>query len=187
MTIGSITLDREKPSSRPALGLSWPPALSQPRCPVGLLSVGSSLGPGPDRRSISRSDGEEASWVCRGLQNDAERQRPRGAGRPALGRDPVRMLNRQRRRCVGGRRGRVAEFHPATMHGRYFGVQVKRSKFDPSDVSKMGNIKIGEVPNHEVFHLESDRKALAQHACVVAGARSLRRYATCSTGPCSVA
>lgn len=63
-----------------------------------------------------------------------------------------------------------------TQHVLYFGIQVKKGKLDASGNSKGSNANIAEIHNqalmmlgHEIFDPEASRKALVDHAFIVAG------------------
>jgi hypothetical protein len=63
-----------------------------------------------------------------------------------------------------------------TQHPLYFGIQVKKGKLDSSGVTRGTNTNIAEIYNqammmlaHEVFDPEANRKALVDHAFIVAG------------------
>lgn len=63
-----------------------------------------------------------------------------------------------------------------TQHVLYFGIQVKKGKLDASGVSKRSNVNISEIYNqvlmmlgHEIFDTETNKKALVDHAFIVAG------------------
>lgn len=63
-----------------------------------------------------------------------------------------------------------------TQHVLYFGIQAKRDKLDSSGVTKAGNANVAEILNqalmmlgHEIFDPEIGRKALVDHAFIVAG------------------
>lgn len=63
-----------------------------------------------------------------------------------------------------------------TQHILYFGIQAKKGKLDSSGVSHGSNSNIAEIYNqvlmmlgHEIFDPESSKKALVDHAFIVAG------------------
>jgi hypothetical protein len=63
-----------------------------------------------------------------------------------------------------------------TQHVLYFGVQAKRGKLDASAASRGGNSNIAEILSqitmmlgHEIFDPETSKKALVDHAFIVAG------------------
>jgi hypothetical protein len=63
-----------------------------------------------------------------------------------------------------------------TQHVLYFGLQAKKGKLDASGTSKASNSNIAEIHNqvlmmlgHEIFDPETSRKALVDHAFIVAG------------------
>lgn len=63
-----------------------------------------------------------------------------------------------------------------TQHILYFGIQVKKGKLDASGNSKGANSNIAEIHNqalmmlgHEIFDPEISKKALVDHAFIVAG------------------
>ncbi len=63
-----------------------------------------------------------------------------------------------------------------TPHVLYFGIQVKKGKLDASGNSRGSNSNIAEIYNqvlmmlgHEIFDPETSRKALIDHAFIVAG------------------
>lgn len=63
-----------------------------------------------------------------------------------------------------------------TQHRLYFGVQAKRGKIDSSGVTRAGNANVAELLNqaqmmlaHEIFDPEDNRRALVDHAFIVAG------------------
>jgi hypothetical protein len=63
-----------------------------------------------------------------------------------------------------------------TQHVLYFGVQAKKGKLDSAGLSKSANQNIAEVHNqalmmlgHEIFDPETSKKALVDHAFIVAG------------------
>lgn len=63
-----------------------------------------------------------------------------------------------------------------TQHILYFGIQVKKGKLDTSGVSKATNANVSEIHNqalmmlgHEIFDPEINKKALVDHAFIVAG------------------
>ena len=63
-----------------------------------------------------------------------------------------------------------------TQHVLYFGIQVKKGKLDASGNSKGTNSNIAEIHNqalmmlgHEIFDPETSKKALVDHAFIVAG------------------
>lgn len=63
-----------------------------------------------------------------------------------------------------------------TQHVLYFGIQVKKGKLDASGMSKSSNSNIGEILNqvtmmlgHEIFDPEIGKKALVDHAFIIAG------------------
>lgn len=63
-----------------------------------------------------------------------------------------------------------------TQHVLYFGIQVKKGKLDASGVTKATNANMAEVYNqalmmlgHEIFDPETSKKALVDHAFIVAG------------------
>ena len=63
-----------------------------------------------------------------------------------------------------------------TQHVLYFGIQVKKGKLDAAGQSRRSNSNIAEVHNqalmmlgHEIFDPETSKKALVDHAFIVAG------------------
>ncbi|MDX1887843.1 hypothetical protein [Mycolicibacterium sp. 120270] len=63
-----------------------------------------------------------------------------------------------------------------TQHLLYFGIQAKKDKLDASGVTKAGNANMAEIYNqalmmlaHEIFDPETNRRALVDHAFIVAG------------------
>ena len=63
-----------------------------------------------------------------------------------------------------------------TQHVLYFGIQVKKGKLDTSGVSKATNANVSEIHNqalmmlgHEIFDPEINKRALVDHAFIVAG------------------
>ena len=63
-----------------------------------------------------------------------------------------------------------------TQHVLYFGIQVKKGKLDASGNSRGSNSNIAEIYNqllmmlgHEIFDPETSKKALVDHAFIVAG------------------
>ncbi len=63
-----------------------------------------------------------------------------------------------------------------TQHVLYFGIQVKKGKLDASGVSRGANTNVAEIYNqvlmmlgHEIFDPETSKKALVDHAFIVAG------------------
>jgi hypothetical protein len=63
-----------------------------------------------------------------------------------------------------------------TMHVIYFGLQAKKGKLDASGMPKASNVNMAEIHNqvlmmlgHEVFDPELNRRALVDHAFIVAG------------------
>lgn len=63
-----------------------------------------------------------------------------------------------------------------TQHVIYFGIQAKKGKLDAAGVSKGSNANIAEIHNqalmmlgHEIFDNETSKKALVDHAFIVAG------------------
>jgi len=63
-----------------------------------------------------------------------------------------------------------------TQHVLYFGIQVKKGKLDAAGVSKATNANVSEIHNqalmmlgHEIFDPEINKKALVDHAFIVAG------------------
>jgi len=63
-----------------------------------------------------------------------------------------------------------------TQHTLYFGIQAKKGKLDSSGVSQAGNSNMAEIYNqalmmlgHEIFDPETSKKALVDHAFIVAG------------------
>lgn len=63
-----------------------------------------------------------------------------------------------------------------TRHFLYFGLQVKKGKLDASGKSAGSNTNIAEIHNqlcmmlgHEIFDPETSRKALVDHAIIIAG------------------
>ena len=63
-----------------------------------------------------------------------------------------------------------------TRHVLYFGVQAKKGKLDASGSPQGRNSNIAEIHNqllmmlgHEIFDPETSRKALVDHAFIVAG------------------
>ena len=68
------------------------------------------------------------------------------------------------------------KFTLPTMHVLYFGIQAKKGKLDASGVSDAKNSNVAEIYNqvlmmlgHEVFDPEIGRRALVDHAFIVAG------------------
>ena len=63
-----------------------------------------------------------------------------------------------------------------TQHVLYFGIQAKKGKLDAAGMSKGGNRNISEIHQqalmmlgHEIFDPETSKKALVDHAFIVAG------------------
>lgn len=63
-----------------------------------------------------------------------------------------------------------------TQHVLYFGIQVKKGKLDSSGNSRGSNANIAEIHNqalmmlgHEIFDPETSKKALVDHAFIIAG------------------
>lgn len=63
-----------------------------------------------------------------------------------------------------------------TLHVLYFGVQAKKGKLDSAGVGKDGSANVAEIHNqvtmmlgHEIFDPELNRRALVDHAFIVAG------------------
>jgi hypothetical protein len=63
-----------------------------------------------------------------------------------------------------------------TQHILYFGIQAKRDKLDAAGVSRSGSANIAEILNqvtmmlaHAIFDPETNRRALVDHAFIVAG------------------
>jgi hypothetical protein len=63
-----------------------------------------------------------------------------------------------------------------TQHVLYFGIQAKKGKLDASGVSHGSNANISEIYNqvlmmlgHEIFDPETSKKALVDHAFIIAG------------------
>jgi len=63
-----------------------------------------------------------------------------------------------------------------TQHVLYFGLQAKKGKLDASGVSRGSNANIAEIHNqalmmlgHEIFDPETNKKALVDHAFIIAG------------------
>jgi hypothetical protein len=63
-----------------------------------------------------------------------------------------------------------------TLHVLYFGIQAKKGKLDSSGIGKGGSSNVAEVFNqvtmmigHEIFDPEFNRRALVDHAFIVAG------------------
>lgn len=63
-----------------------------------------------------------------------------------------------------------------TQHVIYFGIQAKKGKLDAAGMSKGSNANIAEIHNqalmmlgHEIFDNETSKKALVDHAFIVAG------------------
>lgn len=63
-----------------------------------------------------------------------------------------------------------------TQHVLYFGIQAKKGKLDSAGISKSGNKNIAEIYQqvlmmlgHEIFDPETSKKALVDHAFIVAG------------------
>lgn len=63
-----------------------------------------------------------------------------------------------------------------TQHVLYFGLQVKKGKLDASGTSRGSNANIAEIHNqtlmmlgHEIFDSETSKKALVDHAFIIAG------------------
>ena len=68
------------------------------------------------------------------------------------------------------------KFTLPTLHVLYFGIQAKKGKLDSAGMSKGGSSNIGEILNqvtmmlgHEIFDPEVNRRALVDHAFIVAG------------------
>jgi hypothetical protein len=68
------------------------------------------------------------------------------------------------------------KFTLPTQHVLYFGIQAKKGKLDASGVSKAANANIAEIHNqatmmlgHEIFDPEIGKRALVDHAFMVAG------------------
>jgi hypothetical protein len=68
------------------------------------------------------------------------------------------------------------KFTLPTLHVLYFGIQAKKGKLDSAGMSKGGCSNIGEILNqvtmmvgHEIFDPEVNRRALVDHAFIVAG------------------
>lgn len=63
-----------------------------------------------------------------------------------------------------------------TQHVLYFGLQAKKGKLDAKGMSTAGNANVAEIHNqalmmlgHEIFDPETSRRALVDHAFIVAG------------------
>ena len=63
-----------------------------------------------------------------------------------------------------------------TQHVLYFGIQAKKGKLDSASATKGSNANISEIYNqvlmmlgHEIFDPETSKKALVDHAFIVAG------------------
>lgn len=63
-----------------------------------------------------------------------------------------------------------------TQHVLYFGIQVKKGKLDSAGATKRSNANIAEIYNqvlmmlgHEIFDPETNKKALVDHAFIIAG------------------
>ena len=63
-----------------------------------------------------------------------------------------------------------------TQHVLYFGIQVKKGKLDSAGASRGSNANISEIYNqvlmmlgHEIFDPETSKKALVDHAFIIAG------------------
>ncbi|MEJ8852864.1 hypothetical protein [Variovorax rhizosphaerae] len=68
------------------------------------------------------------------------------------------------------------KFTLPTQHVLYFGIQAKRGKLDASGVTKGDNANMAEIYNqvlmmlgHEIFDPETSKRALVDHAFIVAG------------------
>lgn len=68
------------------------------------------------------------------------------------------------------------KFTLPTLHVLYFGIQAKKGKLDSAGVSKSGSANVAEIYNqtlmmlgHEIFDPETNRRALVDHAFIVAG------------------
>lgn len=68
------------------------------------------------------------------------------------------------------------KFTLPTLHILYFGIQAKKGKLDSSGMSKSGSANVAEIYNqtlmmlgHEIFDPETNRRALVDHAFIVAG------------------
>jgi hypothetical protein len=68
------------------------------------------------------------------------------------------------------------KFALPTQHTLYFGIQAKRDKIDASGVSRSGTANVAELLNqvtmmlaHEIFDPETNKRALVDHAFIVAG------------------
>lgn len=68
------------------------------------------------------------------------------------------------------------KFTLPTQHALYFGIQAKRDKLDAAGTSRAGNANVAEILNqvtmmlsHEIFDPEINRRALVDHAFIVAG------------------
>ncbi len=68
------------------------------------------------------------------------------------------------------------KFTLPTQHVLYFGIHAKKGKLDASGVRKATNSNVAEIHNqvlmmlgHEIFDPETNRKALVDHAFIVAG------------------
>lgn len=73
------------------------------------------------------------------------------------------------------------KFTLPTQHVLYFGIQAKKGKLDASGVSQGGNTNLAEIHNqvtmmlgHEVFDPEIGKRALVDHAFIVAGGEITR-------------
>lgn len=63
-----------------------------------------------------------------------------------------------------------------TQHILYFGIQAKKGKLDASGVTRASNANMAEIHNqalmmlaHEIFDPEANRRALVDHAFIIAG------------------
>ncbi len=68
------------------------------------------------------------------------------------------------------------KFTLPTQHVLYFGIQAKKGKLDAAGASKGSNTNVAEIHNqavmmlgHEIFDPETGRRALVDHAFIVAG------------------
>ena len=68
------------------------------------------------------------------------------------------------------------KFTLPTQHVIYFGIQAKKGKLDAAGVSRAANVNVAEIHNqvtmmlgHEIFDPEIGKRALVDHAFIVAG------------------
>ena len=68
------------------------------------------------------------------------------------------------------------KFTLPTQHVLYFGIQAKKGKLDASGTSQAANVNVAEIHNqvmmmlgHEIFDPEIGKRALVDHAFIVAG------------------